>query len=147
MMLEGIYETHVQVDDLDTAMNFYGETLDLELGTLASERRIAFYFVGDSDTTRSMLGVWESEEGVTSHFAFHVAEEHVDRMRPFLERRDIDPVEALGMPPDDQPVVHPWMPAAAIYFEDPAGNQLELLAELSDPPRPDRRHPVPLEEW
>ena len=36
--LEGIYETHIQVSDLEEAMAFYGERLGLELGTKVEER-------------------------------------------------------------------------------------------------------------
>jgi hypothetical protein len=46
----------------------------------------------------------------------------------------------------EEPVVFGWMPAAAVFFEDPDGNLLELVAELSAEPRPDVGY-VPLSEW
>lgn len=145
-LLEGIYETHLQVSDLEESMAFYGGTLGLELGTKLEDRRIAFYFVTASDGERSMLGLWEVSEVSPRHFAFRVTEAHVERMRSFLDSRGIEPVEDFGIAPHEQPLVHPWMPAAAIYFEDRDGNQLELIAELAEAPRPSLEV-MPLSEW
>ena len=36
-----------------------------------------------------------------------------------------------------EPDVLAWMPAAALYFEDPDGHLLEYLAMLDEPARPD----------
>lgn len=144
-ILAGIYETHVQVRDLELAMEFYGRTLGLALGEV-DDRGIAFYFVNGPGGARSLLGLWETADVSTSHFAFRVEAEHVDRMHSFLAERDIQVVEGRGIPATDQPLVHPWMPAASIYFDDPAGNQLELIADLSDAPRPDL-DAMPLSEW
>lgn len=33
----------------------------------------------------------------------------------------------------EEPRAITWMPAAAVFFEDPDGNLLELTADLSDP--------------
>lgn len=145
-LLRGIFETHVDVSDLEAAMEFYGDTLGLELGTVVEQRRIAFYFVNDSDGTRSMLGLWETSDVSPSHFAFRVAEDDIDQMPSFLADRGARVIEDFGIPPAEQPLVHPWMPAGAIYFEDPDGNQVELVADLSDEPRPDL-DPMPLAEW
>jgi hypothetical protein len=38
------------------------------------------------------------------------------------------------------------MPAAAVFFKDPDGHILELIADLSDEPRPDFLY-QPLSEW
>ena len=141
-LLDGVYETHVDVADLDRAMAFYGDTLGLELGRHERGRKIAFYFTG---TPRSMLGVWEKGDPQRSHFAFRVAEEEIDEMLPFLENRGIEPRTAFGVEPDE-PIVHPWMPSATVYFSDPDGNSLELLADLSDDPDPNG-DPMPLSEW
>lgn len=145
-LIRGIYETHIQVRELEAAMEFYGDTLGLELGTVSEERRIALYFVSDLDGTRSMLGLWEDSDVSPNHFAFRVAEADVERMRSFLADRDIELVEALGISPAEQPLVHPWMPAAAIYFEDPDGNPVELIADLDEDPRPNLDI-MPLAEW
>jgi lactoylglutathione lyase len=34
-------------------------------------------------------------------------------------------------------VVLAWMPAVAVYFQDPDGNLLEFLSMLDEPPAPD----------
>jgi lactoylglutathione lyase len=39
--------------------------------------------------------------------------------------------------PAAEPSVIGWMPAAAIYFRDPDGHQLECLAMLDGPARPE----------
>ena len=51
----------------------------------------------------------------------------------------------FGAPTGD-PSVHAWMPAAGIFFRDPDGNSLELVAMLGDSPRPDLSV-LPLSEW
>ncbi|WP_423745593.1 VOC family protein (plasmid) [Haladaptatus sp. SPP-AMP-3] len=98
-LLDGVYETHVGVADLDRAMDFYGDMLGLELGRHDPGRKIVFYFTG---TPRSMLGVWEKEDPKSSHFAFRVSEDEVDEMLPFLEDRDIEPRAAFGVEPENQ---------------------------------------------
>ena len=78
-----------------------------------------------------------------------VAEEDVDRMIPYLRERGIEPLHPPTAPvqgPMTEPIVHGWMPAAAVFFKDPDGHLLELVAELSDPPRPDFLY-RPLSEW
>jgi lactoylglutathione lyase len=38
--------------------------------------------------------------------------------------------------PTEEPSVLGWMPAAAVYFDDPDGHGLEYLAMLPDRPAP-----------
>ena len=56
-MILGLFETHIDVADLDRARRFYGETLGLELGLLDEARRVAFYWIGSR--REAMLGLWE----------------------------------------------------------------------------------------
>ena len=100
----------------------------------------------DADGDRSMLGLWEAPDVSPRHFAFRVAEAHIAQMQSFLDSRGIKLVEDFGISPREQPLVHPWMPAAAVYFEDPDGNQLELIAELEEDPEPNL-DVMPLSEW
>lgn len=163
-LLRGIFETHLPVNDLDRAMEFYGDRLGLELGLHQPERRAAFYFMHHGEK-RWMLGLFEVEEPLAGprreikqslpgseairNTAFRVAVEDVDRMVPWLHERGIEPVYPPTAPvqgPMDEPVVHGWMPAAAVFFEDPDGHWLELIADLSDPPRDDFQW-RPLSEW
>lgn len=92
-----------------------------------------------------MLGVWEKPDPQESHSAFRVPEDEIDGMLPFLEERGIEPWADFGVEPDE-PIVHPWLPSATVYFSDPDGNSLELLADLSDDPDPDG-DPMSLSEW
>ena len=39
--------------------------------------------------------------------------------------------------PTTEPIVLAWMPAAAVYFQDPDGNLLEYLTMLPETPRPE----------
>ena len=56
-MITGLFETHIDVADLERARRFYGETLGLELGLVDEKRRVAFYWVGPRG--EAMLGLWE----------------------------------------------------------------------------------------
>ena len=83
------------------------------------------------------------------HISFRVAEEDVDRMVPYLRERGIEPIHpptAPALGPMDEPIVHGWMPAAAVFFRDPDDHLLELIADLSDAPRPDFMYRS-LSEW
>jgi lactoylglutathione lyase len=46
----------------------------------------------------------------------------------------------------NEPSVFAWIPAASIYFSDPDGHLLELIAKLEDAPAPDLGV-VSLSEW
>ncbi len=149
----GFYEVHLPVTDLDRAIDFYVEALGFELGfgEQHGSDALLVYFNGHS---RWMLGLFEVDTVVhrhpaESHISFRVAEEDVDEMVPYLRGRGIEPVHPSTAPeqgPMHEPIVHGWMPAAAVFFKDPDGHLLELIAELSDAPRPDFLY-RPLSEW
>jgi lactoylglutathione lyase len=101
-MIKNLYETHLQVKDLNTSIEFYNN-LGLELSLLIEDRRIAFFYIGKD---RQLLGLWEVPE----------------------------------------PIVHTWMPAAAIYFNDPDGNELEFISWLQDEPH-NLGYAIYLSEW
>ncbi len=44
--ITGLFETHLQVRNLERSMEFYGEVLGLELGMKEQARRVAFYWMG-----------------------------------------------------------------------------------------------------
>ena len=146
--LRGIYETHLPVADLDRATAFYVDTLGFE-----PDGPPGFLFLHDGDQ-RWMLGLYEGETGERRHprerhVSFRVAEADADGMVEWLRDRNITPVHPPSAPRDGpmaEPIVFGWMPAAAVFFEDPDGNLLELVADLSDEPRPDVGY-VPLSEW
>jgi lactoylglutathione lyase len=83
------------------------------------------------------------------HISFRVGESDVDEMVPWLRKRGIEPIHPPRAPvqgPMKEPIVHGWMPAAAVFFRDPDGHLLEFIADLADAPRPDFLY-RPLSEW
>lgn len=132
-----LFEAHLTVANLDRAMAFYGRVLGLELAIALPERRVAFYWLGGHG--RSMLGLWETGSGpqrMQLHTAFTVKLADLLEAVDKLKAAKIIPRD-LERRPTEEPVVLAWMPAAAVYFDDPDGNQLELISMLPDKPRPD----------
>jgi lactoylglutathione lyase len=137
ILIRGIFEAHLTVSNLPRAMEFYGNTLGLELATHLPDRRVAFYWVGAKG--QAMLGLWEGNgpQQLTLHVAFCVDLTDVLDAPSRLRAMGIEPLDFDGNP-TTQPVVLAWMPAAAIYFRDPDGNLLEFLAMLPNTPQPER---------
>jgi lactoylglutathione lyase len=76
--LRDLFESHLTVTSLERSMNFYGQSLELELATVLWERRVAFYWIGGRGN--SMLGLWEVGTGpqrMSLHLAFRVDLEHL----------------------------------------------------------------------
>lgn len=136
-MFTNLFETHVNVLDLDRSMAFYGETLELELGTVDETRRIAFYFIGGWN--RTMLGLWEKakEEIHSQHLAFEAPADELEETATKLRRKGIVTLDFFGRV-SKSPTVFGWMPAASYYFNDPDGHSLEIIARLPGEPDPDR---------
>lgn len=161
----GLYEAILPVTDLGRSIDFYVEKLGFEVtaedrlppGTVrisrADDGSGAFLLFSDGDV-RWGLGLFQVDTVVHRsageyHISFRVAEADVEGMLPYLRERGIEPVYPPAAPlqgPVEEPIVHGWMPAAAVFFEDPDGHLLELIADLSDPPRPDFQW-RPLSEW
>ena len=135
-MIERIFETHINVQDLRRSMRFYEDVLGLALGMLDPDRRVAFYWVGGRNV--SMLGLWEtpSVEIVSRHFAFQISAAAFPEAIENLRRHDIAVYNFLH-DGSSQPMVFAWMPATSIYFRDPDGHELEYIAPLPDAPRPE----------
>jgi lactoylglutathione lyase len=145
-MILGLFETHIDVANLERACRFYSETLGLELGLLDQKRRVAFYWVGPRG--EAMLGLWEKPAAQirSQHFAFRASIEDVlTRAVPYLRERGLPPRNFLA-DGSERPMVFGWMPALAIYFADPDGHALEFIALLPDDPRPELTV-VSWEEW
>jgi catechol 2,3-dioxygenase-like lactoylglutathione lyase family enzyme len=144
--LSHLFEGHLTVANLERSMHFYGQKLGLEMAHVVPERNVAFYWIGGRG--KSMLGLWETGSGpqrMSLHLAFAVELADLLRAPEILRKAGIEPRD-FGGRPSDEPVVLAWMPAAAVYFQDPDGHQLEYLCMLAGPPRPDLGV-VPWSEW
>jgi catechol 2,3-dioxygenase-like lactoylglutathione lyase family enzyme len=117
-----ISELVLEVSDLDAARRFYRDLLGLE-ETLYGEGREGryWYLIGDS----ARLGLWTPQVGLAGgrggahvHFAFHVADSEIDRLRARIADGGVEvegPVQ-LG-------------PGRAIYVTDPDGNVVEFWSQ------------------
>jgi catechol 2,3-dioxygenase-like lactoylglutathione lyase family enzyme len=136
-MIQGIYETHIPVADLNRSIDFYKNLLQSGPALIDQDRRIAFFWVGQNKN--SMLGLWEkpANECTVRHFAFHCSvDDIISHGRKFLIDNGLRTYNFLRDGSVD-PVVFPWMPAVSLYFDDPDGHWLELIAILPGEARPD----------
>ncbi len=135
-MIKGLYETHVQVSNLENSIKFYTEVLGLKFAHLDETRPIAFLWIGEGKG--AMLGLWEQKENLqTRHFAFTADQKDIVNFSvDFLQNRNLRPYNFLKND-SIQPMVFAWMPALAIYFNDPDGNQLEFISVLEGEGKPE----------
>lgn len=147
-MLRGIFETHLDVTDLARSVEFYtarlGLTLALRREVKAARgdahtrgtRRFALLWVGGHG--RAMVGLWERSPDRlrTQHLAFEVALPDMPAVVAGLQRKGIA-FRDFFQQPTSVPSVFGFIPAAALYFDDPDGHVLELLAPIPVAPRPD----------
>ena len=135
--IRGLFESHLTVADLDRSITFYRGALRLELAHRIAERHCAFFWLGPPGHT--MLGLWSIHSSpihARLHIAFAVGLEHVIASVERLRAAGITPRSGGGGPAIEEPIVHAWMPAASVYFDDPDGHSLEFIAMLPEPPRP-----------
>lgn len=141
--IQALFEGHVTVKDLDRARTFYEQVLNLTPATIIESRRVAFYWLGGHG--KSMLGVWEvgsAPSRLSTHLAFRVSNEDLERSLDLLRAAGIKPLDLAGRE-TDQPVLLEWMPARAVYFEDPDGNLLEFLAMTANQTSPTSNQAAP----
>jgi lactoylglutathione lyase len=134
--IQGIYETHLPVSDLQRAVEFYRDTLGLTLAAEFPERGIAFLWTGDKQS--GMLGLWaagSSPHRMVLHFAFRCDRDCVLGACDGLKEHGIQP-QGFNGEPVTEPVVHGWMPALAVYFTDPDGHSIEFLHVMDGPADP-----------
>ncbi|HEY2913325.1 MAG TPA: VOC family protein [Candidatus Angelobacter sp.] len=151
-LFRGLFETHLHVLDLERTMRFYGDVLGLELGRNETERRAAFYWVGEDQ--RTMLGLWEAPPWIvdgtssivrTQHIAFGVSLEDLNSAIQHLKNNGIE-LRNFFDQITDEPSVFSWIPAASIYFHDVDGHLLEFIAKIDGEPAPDVGT-VSMSEW
>lgn len=147
-MLRGIFETHLDVVDLDRSVEFYTGRLGLVLAIrrevdaaradahARGARRFAFLWIGGRG--HAMLGLWErSPHRIRAqHCAFEMTLADMPGVVADLQRRGIA-FRDFFQRPTSVPSVFGFIPAASIYFDDPDGHVLELLARIPVAPRPD----------
>jgi len=136
-MFKGLYETHLNVVNLESSVDFYQNTLELELCYFEKNRRAAFFWIGEPK--QSMLGLWEKPkaEVIPDHFAFECEPDWVlNESIPYLKKKNLDYRNFLNTE-DKSPMVFSWMPAIAIYFNDPDGHSLEFIGILDAKARPE----------
>ena len=145
-MIKGIYETHINVENLERSVDFYKNVLGLQQCSFSDIRRIAFFWVGKPK--EYMLGLWEKpkEEVVKMHFAFRCDEEDIlNKSIDYLRSRKLKPYNFLN-DGREIPLVFAWMPAIAIYFDDPDGHCLEFISILDGEPNGELGI-ITYEEW
>lgn len=144
-MIDGLYETHIQVSDLEEATTFYTEVLGLRFAHRDETRPIVFLWIGEEKDY--MLGLWENKDNLqVRHFAFRSTKENIlNFSEQYLAQRALKPYNFLK-DGTSKPMVFAWMPALAIYFNDPDGNQLEFISILEGDPQPERGV-VSYDEW
>ena len=144
--IDGLFEAHLTVRDLDRSLAFYCNVVGLDLAHHAHEIGAAFLWIGDRG--RAMLGLWahgSAPMNVALHLAFKVPLAQVMSSPRRLRALGVTPLSFDG-DETDEPSVIGWMPAAAVYYRDPDNHLLEHLAMLDVPPDPERRI-VSWSEW
>ena len=115
--IKGLYEVAIRVKDLARAEAFYKDVLGLKEG-LRDERRNWLFLYAGGDAGMVVLqedkGEWPPQ-----HFAFTVNEADLRQAAEMLKEKGISVSE---------PVYHEWMKSVSVYFDDPDGHALELLA-------------------
>lgn len=146
LRLSGMFESHLTVSDLERSVSFYRDVIGLSLAWEVPERSAAFFWVGGRG--EGLLGLW-SLGSTPIRFALHIA--FTTELEIVLDACDV--LRRLGITPlsffddeADEPSVIAWMPAAAVYFRDPDGHLIEVIAMLSEAPRPELRV-VSWSEW
>lgn len=115
--IKGLYEIAIRVKDLARAESFYRDVLGLEEGLRDQRRNWIFMWVGGN---AGMVVLQEDKgEWPTQHFAFTVSESDLNRAAAMLKEKGVAVSE---------PVYHEWMNSDSVYFDDPDGHELELIA-------------------
>jgi lactoylglutathione lyase len=134
--VDGLFETHIAVRDLQQSIAFYRDTLGLTMFDQNAERRFAFFWLGPPG--RAFLGVWEGSNilRMQLHFALACSVEAVLAAPARLRAVGVTPRGFHGEE-SDTPVVFGNFPAVAVYCRDPDDHSVEFLAMLDAPPRPE----------
>jgi catechol 2,3-dioxygenase-like lactoylglutathione lyase family enzyme len=115
--IKGVYEIAVRVKDLARAELFYTDVLGLKEGLRDERRNWLFLYAGGN----AGMVVLQEDKGdwPKQHFAFTLDESQIANAEKMLRGKGVE-VSA--------PVVHEWMNGVSLYFDDPDGHALELIA-------------------
>jgi lactoylglutathione lyase len=142
----GLFEAHLTVADLDRSIAFYRDVVGLTPAYEVPGGDAAFLWIGEPG--ESMLGLWplgSAPLALSLHVAFRALLDDVLGACDRLGSLGVAPLSFFGSE-TSEPTVIGWMPAAAVYFRDPDGHLLELLAMLDGEPRPELGI-VPWSRW
>ena len=137
-MITGLYETHLFVQNLNRSIEFYNHVLGLKQCHYEAARKAAFFWIGED--TQSMLGLWEKPKDRIDirHFAFKWDPEWIlNESVRYLKSKNLKCRNFLN-DGTESPMVFAWMPAIAIYFDDPDGHVLEFIGILDGEGQPDQ---------
>lgn len=148
IMIKGLFETHLHVEDLDRSIDFYSDVLGLKQCRFDEERRASFFWIGND--RQAMLGLWEKpkEDIDLRHFAFECeADWVVSESVNFLKSNNLSFWNFL-QDSNEEPMVFCWVPAVSIYFSDPDGHYLEFIGMLDGKTRgSSEKRVVSYREW
>ena len=139
--VEGIFEAHITVRDLQRSLKFYQEVVGLEIGLSQPDRGPGAALLWVGGRGRSMLGIFSLGTAypvglMQHHLGFRLSVEEVIAAPQRLKASGVVPLNN-NQEPNDEPVVFAWMPAVSTFFKDPDGNLLEYIAMLPGEPRPE----------
>ncbi len=146
-MIQGLYEAHLPVSNLEVSINFY-QKLGLTIAWRDDDS--AFLWIEEK---KSWLGLWESFEYKTPyhpslrHIAFRVDYEMLKQATRWLIDRGIQPVP-FGSRDNAESFVRPYDGHASVYFDDPDGNSLEFMCYVEVPEKlKDITRKLSIQEW
>ncbi len=114
-----ITRLELQTSDLKEQALFYGETLGLDTRIIAGTQVLV-------RAGATELVFTQAEEGQVSlyHFAFNIPENQFEHAKQWLAMR----AEILANEDGETMIISKTWNSQSLYFKDPAGNILELIA-------------------
>jgi catechol 2,3-dioxygenase-like lactoylglutathione lyase family enzyme len=113
------------VDDIDTAKDFYGETLGLRTSVLDAENGLlSLHLAGDRDT----LVYRKPDHAPATYTILNFRVDNIDEAVDELASRGVEFERYEGFEQDEKGVARGPGPSIA-WFKDPAGNILSVLQD------------------
>jgi predicted enzyme related to lactoylglutathione lyase len=113
------------VDDIDTAKDFYGETLGLRTSVLDAENGLlSLHLAGDRDT----LVYRKADHAPATYTILNFPVDDIDEAVDQLASRGVEFERYEGFEQDEKGIARGPGPSIA-WFKDPAGNILSVLQD------------------